>query len=73
MFVVVPHNEIALPQEVFYRAAIATVRYVQAFLNVSRTERKGETILVATQIQVYTEGYTGQFDERFLPFVDRDL
>ena len=70
MLVVVPHDEVACRKQILNCTAIAAVGHVQAFLNISRAERKRKPVLVAAQVEIQAEGYAGQFDEGFLPFVD---
>ena len=70
MLVVVPHDEVACRKQILNCTAIAAVGYIQALLKVGGAESKGEAILVAAQVEIQAEGYAGQFDEGFLPFVD---
>ena len=73
VFLVVPHHQIARCKKVFYCTAITAVRDAQPFLHISRAECKWETILVAAQVEIQAEGYAGQFDEGFFPFINGDL
>ena len=73
VLLVVPHHQVARRKKVFYRAAIATVGYIQSLLHINGAESAFIYILVATQIEVQAEGYTGQFDEGLLPFINSDL
>ena len=58
MFVVVPHDKVARRKQIFYGAPIAAVGDAQVFLYIRRTECKGETILVATQVKIQTQRCT---------------
>ena len=74
MLVVVPHDEVACRKQILNCTAIAAVGYVQALLKVGGAERKGETVLVAAQVEIHAEGYyCWQVDEGCLPFGDGDL
>ena len=53
-FVVVPHDKVTCSKQIFNSAAVAAIGYAQAFLDISRAERKRVTILVAAQVEVQT-------------------
>ena len=72
-WIAVPLNEVSGCFQVFYCTAITAVRDAQPILHISRAECKWETILVAAQVEIQAEGYAGQFDEGFFPFVNGDL
>ena len=74
VLLIIPHHQIARRKKVIYSTAIAAVGYVQALLKVGGAERKGETVLVAAQVEIHAEGYScWQVDEGCLPFGDGDL
>ena len=73
VLLVVPHHQIARRKKVIYCAAIAAIRYIQSLLHINGAESAFIYILVTTQIEVQAEGYTGQFDEGLLPFINSDL
>ena len=58
VLVVVPHDKVARRKQIFYGAPIAAVGDAQVFLYIRRTECKGETILVATQVKIQTQRCT---------------
>ena len=54
----VPHDKVARRQQILYCAAIAAVGDAQSFLYISGAEGKRETILVAAQVKIQTQGCT---------------
>ena len=73
MLVVVPHDEVACRKQILNCTAIAAVGYVQALLNISRTEGQRKAILIAAQVKIQAERTARQGYEGLLPFVDCDL
>lgn len=55
----VPHGKAARREKVFYRTTVAAVRDIQAFLKVGGAERQFVCILVAAQVEIHAEGYSG--------------